>query len=325
MGGIGKTTFAEAIFKRLKTDFAASSFLADVTRELSKGDPGLVSLQRQLLSDLSGNKEEPVNVGDVSTLLRQSLQSKRVLIVLDGGESLDFPRDALCPSGSLGVGSCCIITSRDVEMCLMFGPNAVFEMEFLKPSEGKQLFCWHAFGSIIAAQGFEELASEVALACGGHPLTLEIIGKLLNLEQNRSIWREVLQSLQKHDTLQDHSKLLQRLKISYDSLEPRHKNMFLDVACFLLGTSMRLCKDIWASLGWSAELGLRNLLKKSLLKIDGEQRLTMHDLLIDLGHTIVASEAELNPGKRSRLWMPESEETLLNEGVKLALEKYCWL
>ncbi|KAG0580495.1 hypothetical protein KC19_4G177500 [Ceratodon purpureus] len=322
MGGIGKTTLAEAVFKRLKGEFAASCFLADVTREVSKGDQGLLTLQRQLLSDFSGNNE--VIVEDVSngkSLLRQSLQSKRTLIVMDGVESF-FPIDALWPSDSLGVGSCCIITTRDVEICLMFSPNLVCEVEFLKPSEAKQLFCWHAFGSTFAAQGFEELASEVALACGGHPLTLEIIGKLLYRERNRSIWKEVLEHLQKHDTLQDHNKLLQRLKISYDSLEPRHKDMFLDVACFLLGTSMRLCKDIWASLGWSGELGLRNLFKKSLVKIDDEQRLTMHDLLIDLGHTIITSEAELNPGKRSRLWMPESEETLLNEEVTEKVETF---
>ena len=50
MGGIGKTTIAQVLYDRIRCHFAGSSFLANV-REKS-GNGGLVTLQKQLLSDV---------------------------------------------------------------------------------------------------------------------------------------------------------------------------------------------------------------------------------------------------------------------------------
>jgi len=317
MGGIGKTTLAREIFNRMKGKFDGRSFLSDVAKKVTKGSGGLLALQTQLLSDLSGDQKVKVmDLDQGKILLRQSLQSKRVLIVVDNVEH-ESVRDALCIDEYLGIGSCCFITCRSSEVCSTFKTTFEYEVELLKSIDAKQLFCWHAFGSIFPRRGFQELANKISSACGGLPLALETMGALLKDEKDIHIWEEVLSNLQRHDALEYHDKIFHQLKLSFDSLEGKEKDMFLDVACFLLGTGKILSIEIWESSGWSVRVGLRNLERKCLLKVE-EKCLTMHDLLIDMGHKIVTMEARINPGERSRLWMLESEEMILAKQVSLS-------
>ena len=316
MGGIGKTTLVSEIFKRMKDDFDGASFLEDVAKIVTNKDGGLEALQTQLLFDLSGNKEvKVVDVDEGKILLKRCLQSKRVLIIVDNIED-EAVRDALCIDEYLGTGSCCLVTSRSLEACSAFETNYNYEVELLKSIDAKQLFCWHAFDSIFPHQGFEELAYKISSACGGLPLALETIGSLLKGIKDVRIWEEVLLNLQRHEALEYNDKLFHQLKLSFDSLEAREKDMFLDVACFLLGTEKNIAIEIWESSGWSVRLGLRNLERKCLLKVENNC-LTMHDLLIDMGHKIVTMESRIDPGERSRLWMFDSEQAILANQVSI--------
>ena len=55
MGGIGKTTLAQEIYKRISGNFEASSFIANVREETK--NQGLASLQKQLLCKILMEKE----------------------------------------------------------------------------------------------------------------------------------------------------------------------------------------------------------------------------------------------------------------------------
>ena len=58
------------------------------------------------------------------------------------------------------------------------------------------------------------------------------------------------------------------------------------------------------SFGFSATIGIRTLIDKSLISIiDGEFH--MHDLLIEMGKEIVRRTCPKEPGQCSRLWMQE--------------------
>lgn len=255
MGGIGKTTLVKEIFNRMKEKFDGRSFLSDVAKKVTEGNGGLQALQTQLLSDLSGGqKVKVVDIDQGKILLRQSLH-RRVLIVVDNVED-ESVRNALCIDEYLGIGSCCLITSRSSEVCSTFKTTYNYEVELLKSIDAKQLFCWHAFGSIFPRQGFQELANKISSACGGLPLALETMGALLKDEKDIHIWEEVLSNLQRHEALEYHDKLFHHLKLSFDSLEAKEKDIFLDVACFLLGTEKILAIEIWKSLGWSVRVGL---------------------------------------------------------------------
>ncbi|KAG6679492.1 hypothetical protein I3842_14G134000 [Carya illinoinensis] len=90
------------------------------------------------------------------------------------------------------------------------------------------------------------------------------------------------------------------LKISFDGLEESQKILFLDVACF---------SDQWIDFKkiYSADI-IEVLIDKSLVSKDDvyfKERLTMHDLLKEMGRQIVRSECPQEPGRRSRLFHHE--------------------
>ncbi|XP_040369609.1 disease resistance protein RPP2A-like isoform X2 [Rosa chinensis] len=54
--------------------------------------------------------------------------------------------------------------------------------------------------------------------------------------------------------------------------------------------------------GFSARRGIDVLINKSLISISGDNHLEMHDLLQEMGQSIVHEQCTHNLGKRSRLW-----------------------
>lgn len=92
----------------------------------------------------------------------------------------------------LSPGSRIVIRSRhhDVLNSTM-GPTAckdVQEVNFLSRSESQRLFNWHAFLSEQSSDGFHDLTEEVANACGGHPLALEVIGAQSLYDKKKLLW-----------------------------------------------------------------------------------------------------------------------------------------
>jgi hypothetical protein len=63
-----------------------------------------------------------------------------VLIVLDNVEH-ESVRNALCLDGYLGIGSCCLVTSRSSEVCLTFRTTYNYEVKLLESIDAQQLFC----------------------------------------------------------------------------------------------------------------------------------------------------------------------------------------
>ena len=103
---------------------------------------------------------------------------------------------------------------------------------------------------------------------------------------------------------------------SYNSLDSDEQQMFLDIACIMLGKRAQFCLPVWGSLAASS---LENLKNRSLVSIDRDENLGMHDQLRDMGRAIVLGEHK-KAGQRSRLWMPEALEVIRRKQVSLLLE-----
>ena len=133
----------------------------------------------------------------------------------------------------------------------------------------------------------------------GVPLALKVLGCFL-YEREKEVWESAINKLQRIL----HPSILEVLKISYDSLDDKEKNIFLDVACFFQGKDVNLVMKFHNASGFYPEIGISVLVDKSLIAIGSYNQIRMHDLLQELGREIVRQES-INPGNRSRLWHHE--------------------
>jgi hypothetical protein len=99
--------------------------------------------------------------------------------------------------------------------------------------------------------------------------------------------------------------LWQSLEISYRDLDEPEKDMFLDIACYLGGLKEITALRIWDSK--SSTLELQNLKDRSLVKVNKDGNLIMHDQLRDMGRKFAIQE------EKNRIWDPETNLQTLHE------------
>jgi len=83
---------------------------------------------------------------------------------------------------------------------------------------------------------------EIIKACGGLPLSLEILGCYLQNIYDLEIWKDALRELKggRHITGgSDNEMLWKKLQISFNHLFKTDRDMFLDIACFFIGFKIK--------------------------------------------------------------------------------------
>ncbi|XP_024042954.1 TMV resistance protein N-like [Citrus clementina] len=128
----------------------------------------------------------------------------------------------------------------------------------------------------------------------GVPLALKVLGCFL-YKREKEVWESAISKLQR---ILDPS-ILEVLKISYDSLEHKEKNIFLDVACFFQGEHVDPVMKFFNASGFYPEIGISVLVDKPLIAICSFKKIRMRDLLQELGGEIVRKES-INPGNRKQ-------------------------
>ncbi|KAG0575948.1 hypothetical protein KC19_5G042800 [Ceratodon purpureus] len=323
MGGIGKTTLADELHRRLVScgDFKAHSFLKDVRSNAPN------QLQRQLVRDLF-----QVDMGRSTMPYRKwfnRFKNQKLLIIVDDIDNVSQFTNLIPELLQLGPGSRIVVTSRHLDVLNgAMGPanhKAVFEVKELNCTFSRKLFNWHAFNSEEPSGDFRDLAEKVADACGGLPLALEIIGASLfdkkDLGVDGFVWMDAVKALKENENILD------KLRISYDSLpNDGDKAMFRDIACLMIGMRKEVALEIWnscqscsdyCSTSKGPHLALRTLLDKSLVRLNAGE-LTMHDHIRDMGRDVVVKEVPKEfPGRRTHLWDPATARKVLrkNQGT----------
>ncbi len=300
MGGVGKTTIANAIYNRLRRDFHSASCYVEVGQ-----DPSIDQLQQRILDTLCG--AFPTSKGNVENQaqMKHRLQKQSVLLVLDDIWKKEHLGALLVP---VHRDSRVIVTSRKEALLTACMPKlcgrqpAYLKVDFLSEVSSLQLFCRHAFPSQQGSAPFrwDGPSRQAAAACGGLPLSLTVIGSYLEGKVQPEEWEDALGRLQTAQSLEgdNDDRVFSTLKISFDDLGRAEKDMFMDVACVLLGQSSEA-----AVFAWEDSLGLRNLKSRSLVSVDESGRLCMHDQLRDMGRYFIP-EKEPTYCKRYT-WEPE--------------------
>ncbi|KAL7257957.1 hypothetical protein ACSBR1_004142 [Camellia fascicularis] len=311
IGGIGKTTIAKFLYNSYFSIFDGSSFLANV-RETLKQPNGLLQLQRQLLSDiLKKRKENLYSVDEGIVKIKDALCCKRVFVILDDVDTMDQLDAILGMRDWLFQGSKIIITTRRERLLRAHEVCKVHKVKNLDYNESLELFSWHAFGKNHPIDGFIEDSERVVQYCGGLPLAIKILGSSLS-GRTLNVWKSQLQKLKAIPN----SEVIEKLKISYDSLQDDHdKNLFLHVACFFVGMDEDLVVTILNECDFYTMVGIQNLIDRCLLTVDEGKKLVMHQLVQKMGREIVRQESPNEPGERSRLWNHKDSFNVLRENT----------
>ncbi|PWA76663.1 disease resistance protein (TIR-NBS-LRR class) [Artemisia annua] len=314
MGGAGKTTLARAVFDHLSyDDFEAKSFVGNV-REVSKASIfGLKNLQEQVLSNVLDKKVTLNSVDDGKDMIKRKMFGKKVLLVLDDVDHIKQLKALAGEPEWFKPGSRILITSRDEQVLVAHRVNVILDIVLLSKQEAISLFSRYAFARENPLQGYEELSGKVVSYAAGLPLTVEVLGSFL-CGKDKDEWVYAIDRLEKIPL----KETLEKLELSYISLEDEYKEIFLDIACILKDQTKEDAIRILECCGFHARIGLKVLEQRSLITIyedEDEEYLGMHDHIEEMGKNIVRREHPDEPNKHSRLWIAEEIEDILADDM----------
>jgi hypothetical protein len=299
MGGIGKTTLSKKVYHLFHNKYKKSSFLEDVKSK------DINDVKRKLLQDLCDRKlQKDEDVDKYFDEIKQCMLSKKVLVVVDDVEMKKNLGDLQLLIDKHATNVDCkskiLVNCRNWQILKNHvKESAKVDMALLDKEQAKELFMFHAFKHVNhVTNDFKNMSMEIIKACGGLPLSLEVLGCYLCGIDDLKIWKGALHELKGGRSItggSDNEMLWKTLRISYDHLIKTHQEMFLDIACFFVDfKKSTFCRVYWnGDDSTSLMLILQNLKDRSLIKWVEDDSLYMHEQLRDMGQNI-AMEVTMN-------------------------------
>ncbi|XP_050142704.1 disease resistance protein RUN1-like [Malus sylvestris] len=324
MGGLGKTTVANAIYNKIHHRFQFKCYLGEVSN--TERRYGLVDLQKQLASSIL--KQTTIcqinNVQRGISVVKGCLRPRKVLLVIDNVDKVEQLSAIAGDREWFGPGSIIIITTRDEHLLNQVRVNMRYPAEKMNKEEALELFSWHTFENNCPKEEYLELSKEVVFYCGGLPLALKVLGSSL-FDKPITVWQSYLEKLKRIPERE----IIERLKISFDGLDYNQKTIFLDISCCFLGLEKDHVTKILDECCFSATSEISILRERCLITVEGD-KLKMHDLIQEMGKAIISEKFPTQPGRWSRLWNPEAITDVLTnksgteeiEALSLPLPSY---
>ncbi|KAL5979648.1 hypothetical protein ACLOJK_019559 [Asimina triloba] len=227
MGGIGKTTLAQKIFKTeiIETKFKHLIFVT-VSQNFRFDE-----LLKKILNKLGVGDElfRGKGVDDLLEVLKNKLDGE-YLIVLDDVWGLNEGQwwESLSSALPNVKGGCVVVTTRIEEVARSMGAidEHIYHAEILSDENSWALFCKVAFarnGGVSPNAELEMHGKDIVANCGGLPLTIKTVGAMM-MGKGYSIneWERISKHLKEEMT--DSKKVeavISRLELSYEEL-PMH-------------------------------------------------------------------------------------------------------
>ncbi|CAN1185869.1 Disease resistance protein L6 [Linum perenne] len=243
-------------------------------------------------------------------MIKERICRFKTLIILDDVDEKFRFEDVLGSPKNFHHGSRFIITSRNIKVLGSLNENQcrLYEVGAMSQSRSLELFCKHAFKKNYPPPNYNTLVDGIVSTTGGLPLTLKVIGSMLYREE-LAVWQEKLDQLRR--TIEH--QVMERLKISYDTLTNEAQQIFLDIACFFIDKNKVMPSYMWSDCNFYPASNINILIQRSMIKLGDNDAFQMHDQLRDMGREIVRQENIEHPWMRSRIWSFEEVKKLIYE------------
>ncbi|CAN6167394.1 unnamed protein product [Urochloa humidicola] len=233
MGGVGKTTLVDHVFKIVKNEFDAAAWVT-VSRTYQVEDL-LKKIAREFGISIDANSMEIRSLVVDKLDIRNYLGRKRYILVLDDvwGKDVWINIMDIFPSNSI---SRFVLTSRNYEVASLATSNYVIKMGPLGKTHSWKLFSLGAFRNTDdkkCPSELHDLATKFLRKCEGLPIAIACIGRLLSCKPpTYSAWKNVYEELELQFTKNVIPGVDIILKLSFDDLPYELKSCFLHCALF---------------------------------------------------------------------------------------------
>ncbi|PWA44366.1 NB-ARC domains-containing protein [Artemisia annua] len=306
ISGIGKTTLAKAIYNLMYVHFEGSCFCEDV-KEVTKRQ-GIIQVQMHLINKILKAEDLKIScVGEGSTVIKQRMACKPILLVLDDVDHRDQLKALAGSTSWFCLGSLIIFTCKDKQLLRSHGVDEIHDMKFLDEDQSLQLFSFYAFKEKHPSMGFQGLADKAVKYVQGHPLALIVLGCFL-YGKTMGQWVSELDRLKLHPN----EEIQRVLRLSYDGLNLQQQNILLDITCLFIGENSEFVASILDGCNFFADTNMQVLVDKSLITIRSDMSLQMHDLIQAMAREIIHEESIMT-GKQRRLWNSSEVYNVLSE------------
>ncbi|KAL1199307.1 putative WRKY transcription factor 19 [Cardamine amara subsp. amara] len=226
-----------------------------------------------------------------TSFLRNRLQLKKVLLILDDVNDYKDVETFLGKLNYFAPGSRITMTSTNIRVFVLCKIDHVYEVKPLDISMSLLLLERGTFQTALPHEIYRTLSLELVEFSNGNPQVLQFLSSA-----DRE-WNGLSQEIQKTSPIHIPG-IFER---SCCGLDDNERSIFLDIACFF----RKMDKDNVAMLldgcGFSAHVGFRSLVDKSLLTIS-HNMVDMLRFIQATGREIVRQESPDKPGDRSMLW-----------------------
>ncbi|CAL4991194.1 unnamed protein product [Urochloa decumbens] len=198
-GGLGKTTLANAVYKKIRAQFDCCAFVC------VSQTPDMKKLYKSLLYDLGKRiNDETLDERRLIEVLREFLQDKRYFVVVDDVWDISIWKMIRCALPDNNVGHIIITTTRISDVAEQAG--GAYKMKPLSLSNCRKLLYGRIFGhgnkdnnkdtGKCPGQELADVSDKILKKCAGVPLAIVTIASLLACRaRNKMEWYEVYNSI----------------------------------------------------------------------------------------------------------------------------------
>ncbi|KAL5980744.1 hypothetical protein ACLOJK_028654 [Asimina triloba] len=313
MGGVGKTTLAQVVYndRRVTENFELRAWVC------VSEDFDVRRLTKEIITSISKNSCDLSDIDSLQCSLRDKLDGKKFLLVLDDVWSEnDSDWERLRAPFTFGAkGSKIVVTTRSEAVSNAMQAATTHNLKCLSEQDSWSVFVNQAFndGNANAYPELLKIGEELVNKCGGLPLAAKALGGLLSSKRQAKEWENILKS-PIWSWRGPASNILPALRLSYQYLPAHLKRCFTFCSVFPKDYEFEEKQLIllWVAHGFirpeeekqiedTASEYFNDLLLRSFFQLSNNVESTtykMHDLVHDLAQFMSSDECvQMEHGK----------------------------